>query len=38
MHAETGRLQVPYLIDPNTDTRLYESADILRYLNETYAQ
>jgi len=32
----TGRMQVPYLIDPNTDTRMYESADIVRYLRATY--
>lgn len=36
MMAETGRMQVPYLIDPNTDTRMYESADIDRYLRATY--
>lgn len=34
----TGKVQVPYLIDPNTDTALYESADILRYLESTYAR
>lgn len=33
----TGRVQVPYLIDPNTGTEMYESADIVRYLNKTYA-
>lgn len=32
-----GKVQVPYLIDPNTDTELFESADILAYLNKTYA-
>jgi glutathione S-transferase len=31
-----GRMQVPYLVDPNTNTALYESADIQRYLRETY--
>ncbi|GAB3673377.1 glutathione S-transferase N-terminal domain-containing protein [Salinisphaera aquimarina] len=36
MMEETGRMQVPYLIDPNTDTRMYESADIERYLRTTY--
>lgn len=36
MMARTGRLQVPYLVDPNTDTALYESDDIVRYLRETY--
>lgn len=33
----TGRVQVPYLIDPNTGTALYESQDILDYLDRTYA-
>ena len=33
----TGKVQVPYLIDPNTGTELFESADILDYLNTTYA-
>ncbi|XID74115.1 glutathione S-transferase N-terminal domain-containing protein [Alkanindiges sp. WGS2144] len=35
--AEQGRVQVPYLVDPNTGVSLYESADILAYLNKTYA-
>ncbi len=36
--ARSGRMMVPYLVDPNTDTALFESADIVRYLEETYAQ
>lgn len=32
-----GNVQVPYLIDPNTNTQLFESADILKYLAKTYA-
>lgn len=32
-----GKMQVPYLIDPNTDTAMYESADIIAYLERTYA-
>lgn len=32
-----GRVQVPYLVDPNTDTAMFESRDIVRYLNQTYA-
>jgi glutathione S-transferase len=32
----TGRLMVPYLIDPNTTTELFESDAILRYLDATY--
>ena len=31
-----GKMQVPYLIDPNTGTALYESAEIQRYLRRTY--
>lgn len=31
-----GRVQVPYLEDPNTGTMLFESADILAYLDHTY--
>ena len=31
-----GRMQVPYLVDPNTNVAMYESADIQRYLRETY--
>ncbi len=31
-----GKRQVPYLIDLNTGTRLYESDEIIEYLNETY--
>jgi len=33
-----GKVQVPYLIDPNTHTRLYESDDIIDYLNERYGK
>lgn len=32
-----GRVQVPYLEDPNTGTGLFESADIIDYLERTYA-
>jgi glutathione S-transferase len=33
---KTGFVQVPYLIDPNTGTGIYESADIIRYLEASY--
>ena len=33
----SGKMQVPYLVDPNTSTALFESADIVRYLGTTYA-
>ncbi|MDB5968431.1 MAG: Glutathione S-transferase, N-terminal domain [Hydrocarboniphaga sp.] len=32
----TGQVQVPYLIDDNTGTAMYESGDILKYLDRTY--
>ena len=31
-----GKMMVPYLVDPNTGTTMYESAEIQRYLLETY--
>ena len=31
-----GVVQVPYLVDPNTQTAMYESAAIIAYLNRTY--
>ena len=34
----TGQVQVPYLIDANTGTAMYESQAILAYLDKTYAQ
>ena len=30
------KLQFPYLIDPNTDTKMFESKDIIKYLDKTY--
>lgn len=35
--AEWGRVQLPYLEDPNTGSRLFESSDIIDYLEKTYA-
>jgi glutathione S-transferase len=32
----SGRMMVPYLVDPNTGRQLFESADIRAYLLETY--
>lgn len=37
LHELTGRVQVPYLIDPNTGAAMFESADIVAYLEDTYA-
>ena len=34
--AKTGRQTVPYLVDPNNNVELFESADIINYLVDTY--
>ena len=34
--ARAGKVQVPYLVDPNTARELFESKDIVSYLEETY--
>jgi glutathione S-transferase len=31
-----GKMQAPYLVDPNTGAEMYESDDIIGYLNATY--
>src|SRR5262245_60453609 len=31
-----GKLQFPYLVDPNTGREMYESDDILQYIGSTY--
>jgi len=33
-----GKMQVPYLVDPNQSIEMFESADIVDYLNATYAR
>ena len=35
--ARSGKMMVPYLADPNTGREMFESADIVKYLNDTYA-
>jgi glutathione S-transferase len=35
--TRSGRMMVPWLADPNTGAELFESADIVRYLETTYA-
>ena len=35
--ARSGKMMVPWLADPNTNVEMFESADIVAYLNETYA-
>jgi glutathione S-transferase len=34
--ARSGKQMIPYLADPNTRTEMFESADIVRYLQTTY--
>lgn len=34
--ARAGKLQFPYLVDPNTGTSMFESNDIIAYLQQTY--
>ena len=36
--ARHGNVQVPYLIDPNTGIDMFESADIVQYLDRTYGR
>ena len=36
--ARSGRMMVPYLVDPNTVVEMFESADIVRYLEDSYAR
>ena len=38
LQAREGRLSIPYLMDPNTDSGLFESADILNHLQVHYGQ
>ena len=33
----SGKMMVPYLVDPNSGTEMFESADIEAYLRQTYA-
>ncbi|MBU6283884.1 glutathione S-transferase N-terminal domain-containing protein, partial [bacterium] len=35
--ARSGKMQVPWLHDPNTGVSMFESADIVDYLDRTYA-
>ena len=37
LFEKKGRFQVPYLEDPNTGVNLFESSDILDYINEKYS-
>ena len=33
-----GKAQFPYFVDPNAGVAMYESDDIVRYLEDTYAR
>ncbi|KAK4343183.1 hypothetical protein RND71_038999 [Anisodus tanguticus] len=37
LYERVGHFQVPYLEDPNTGVQMFESADIVDYIQETYA-
>lgn len=37
LRERAGRVMVPYLVDPNAGIEMFESADIVRYLDESYA-
>ena len=37
LYDKHGMFQVPYLEDPNSMVALFESKDIVEYLEETYA-
>ena len=36
MVEKTGRFQVPYMVDENTGIEMYESAEIVQYLESCY--
>ncbi len=37
LQDEEGKVSIPFLIDPNTDAAMFESGDILDYLQENYS-
>ncbi|MCD7449706.1 hypothetical protein HAX54_001135 [Datura stramonium] len=38
LYERVGHFQVPYLEDPNTGVQMFESADIVEYIQATYAR
>jgi glutathione S-transferase len=32
----SGKIQIPFIVDPNSGVEMFESDDIVRYLEETY--
>ncbi|MGK0305737.1 MAG: glutaredoxin [Gammaproteobacteria bacterium] len=37
LHHKTGRMAIPYLIDPNQNVEMFESTKMVEYLEKTYA-
>jgi len=37
LQEKEGRMGIPYLFDPNTNTGMFESAEIIAYLRKQYA-
>jgi glutathione S-transferase len=33
-----GKIQVPFLVDPEKNIKMYESDDIISYIEDNYAQ
>lgn len=38
MAADVGKVMLPYLLDPNTGIEMFESVEIISYLEDTYAR
>lgn len=38
LQQRAGRMAIPYLVDPNENIEMFESADIIDYLHKTYAE
>ncbi len=36
LQAQEGRVSIPFLYDPNSERGLFESGDILEYLEDAY--
>ena len=36
LQSRTGTFQVPFIADPNTGVEMFESAEIVKYLDLTY--
>ena len=38
LESKTKTFQVPYIVDPNTGVSMFESAEIVKYLDATYTK